>query len=109
MLLEIAAFVASVGLLVLAVGFLLISIGLWVRIVSQAPPGAIPLVGPSPVPDIPESITDWISQESEPWAQEELRRKAESLYRDSEDWTKVEIELRDLDAETPVPGDLSAL
>lgn len=43
---------------------------------------------------LPTSLAEWIENESEPWAREELRADATRLHDMTGDWTQAELELR---------------
>lgn len=109
MLLEIAALIASVALLVGGVAFLLLAAGVYTRLAYRA--GAtgglskIPGLGPEPEPEMPERLEVWIQRESEPWAQEELESRAKRLYQELGDWDEVYAELTKTIVETQAPGD----
>jgi hypothetical protein len=52
------------------------------------------LGGAGPSEEIPEALSDWINQESEPWARQELRKRAQDAYQRLGSWAEAEAELR---------------
>lgn len=49
---------------------------------------------PNPDAEMPQSVVDYIDQESDPWARSSRKQAARNLYAKSNDWNEVLIELR---------------
>jgi len=63
---------------------------------------------PPPAVAVPDFVERFILQESESWAQLDMRRRALELYADLEDWTSVlQVLLRDYGVMNMAEGELS--
>lgn len=88
--LHIVLIVLAMAALLFSAGWALICLAIYTRL-ADGSTFRLPLRRTLPTEeDIPESLRNWIEQESEGWAREDLVRRSLAMASEGEDWAEIE-------------------